>query len=587
MRGDSHNPFMIRHRTVERVVLVAGHGTFQIANQVIRRTARPTAEANIHHAAAKPPPEARNRRLFPIHPQQRAEASVEIAFHNRGIKPFPVPVRRGEIARGLAFAVHADERGENAIGQLRKRKRGIMRREHRVRALLRRVPNPEFAGLHLFRVNIPRDQKHARIRANGMYAQRERVDVRGEARIVQLWRDISDSSCLRVLPRGNAAEEHRLIVAPEVGVQAVVVLHAGIHQRQARRMLQRKAQDRIHQRRRGYEQEPRIARLGTEQIIGVFAILQIQHAGVDLFPKLRLHGKPPLLMRAEPAVLRAFARIGKHDLRVAMRAEKPGKKRWFRRFRVFFEHHARRRRMFEQIQLRLEGQDARDQLVGQDVHREAEHVQVFQEGVAQRERATRAQIGALKAGVEAVEIRLVQRRVKLGNQPLLNAIEPLVLARFGELDVRKHALFAVGKERIVALDGGIVFVPLRNQADDLRLKRACLEVFEHAHALVSLGDIILPEVFVDADGIANSALQVRLAQVDPLVGKLRVGAQQRHKVMGKRVGAACLIGARNAVERDRPHGLIDNREHAVFLALCMNHGQQPAFSACAAQGKLF
>ncbi len=84
--------------------------------------------------------------------------------------------------------------------------------------------------------------------------------------------------------------------------------------------------------------------------------------------------------------------------------------------------------MLEDVQLRFERNDARGELVRHDVHREAVNVQVLQKRVAKAEGAAGVQISALKSGIERVEIRLVLRGVQLRNQPLLNAVEPLILA---------------------------------------------------------------------------------------------------------------------------------------------------------------
>ena len=200
-------------------------------------------------------------------------------------------------------------------------------------------------------------------------------------------------------------------------------------------------------------------------------------------------------------------------------------------------------------------------------------MQVFQECVAQTKRAAAVQINALKACIERVVVRRSKGGVQFGDKPLLDAVEPLVFTGFGKLDIREDAFLTVSEESIVALDIRVVFVPLRNQADNLRLKRARFEILEYADALVAFRNIILPKILIHADRVADAALQVRFAKADPFIRKLRVRAEQRHKVVRKRVGAACLIGADDSVERNAAHRLIDDGKHAVFFASCVENGQ--------------
>ena len=242
-------------------------------------------------------------------------------------------------------------------------------------------------------------------------------------------------------------------------------------------MFKRKAQHRVHQRRRGHKQQPRVRRLAAENFVRVLAVGQVHYGRVHPFAQLGLHSKPPLLVRAEPVVLRAFAGIGKYDARVLMRLQQPRKQRRFGGLRFGFKHHARLGRMLKQFELGFERFDAGEQLVRQNVGRKAVHMQVFQKRVAERQCAVAVEIDRFKANQHRVVVRRVGGGVELGNQLLLDTVEPLVLARFGKLDIPKHALFRVRKERIVALDGGIVFVVLRHEARNLRLKRARFEVF--------------------------------------------------------------------------------------------------------------
>ena len=98
-----------------------------------------------------------------------------------------------------------------------------------------------------------------------------------------------------------------------------MVLHAGVNERQAVRVFECKAQHGIHQRRGGHKQQPRVRRFAAEDFVSVFTIGQVHNGRVYPVAQFGLHGKPSLLVRAEPVVLRAFAGIGKHDARVLMR----------------------------------------------------------------------------------------------------------------------------------------------------------------------------------------------------------------------------------------------------------------------------
>ena len=89
-------------------------------------------------------------------------------------------------------------------------------------------------------------------------------------------------------------------------------------------------------------------------------------------------------------------------------------------------------------------------------------MQIFQERVSEGDCAVAREIGRFKTRIESVIVRWIQRGVQLGDQPLFDAIEPLIFSALRELDIAEHALLGIGQEGIITLDIRVVFVPLGN-----------------------------------------------------------------------------------------------------------------------------
>ena len=119
-----------------------------------------------------------------------------------------------------------------------------------------------------------------------------------------------------------------------------------------------------------------------------------------------------------------------------------------------------------------------------------------------------------------------------------------------------------GKGQQIGLDERIVMHELIVHADfrcivifwhhagDIADHAASLEVFQYADALVSLLHIEAAHILKAADGVADAFIHMRHAEVDPLGAELGFQIEQRHKVAGKRAGAARRFGADDKAHRD-------------------------------------
>ena len=76
-----------------------------------------------------------------------------------------------------------------------------------------------------------------------------------------------------------------------------------------------------------------------------------------------------------------------------------------------------------------------------------------------------------------------------------------------------------------------------------------LKILEDADPLVSLRHIVAVQVLIDGDGVPDALLQLGLAQLFPLEGKLRLLFHQRHKVPGEGLGTPVRLGAHHKLQR--------------------------------------
>ena len=184
--------------------------------------------------------------------------------------------------------------------------------------------------------------------------------------------------------------------------------------------------------------------------------------------------------------------------------------------------------------------------------RVAEHREVHQQRIPrrqpQRRAAQRVELLA-EHGVQRQEIQSV-------------VVGPLLLGGFARQRLQLGVAAQPGKMHIVDLGE---LIKIQKLVVDAVFQRVILfrdepghhtgdlhrlVILEDGNPLVALLHIKLVHVLVGQDGVVDALLQMRVAQVDPLVGKLGALVQQRHKVGGKgRVPPRCL-GAHDAFRRD-------------------------------------
>ena len=92
----------------------------------------------------------------------------------------------------------------------------------------------------------------------------------------------------------------------------------------------------------------------------------------------------------------------------------------------------------------------------------------------------------------------------------------------------------IGRHELIVHLHRRVLRPAGDDADDVAGNGRRIVAFEHADPLVALLDVEPAQILITADGVPYALVaQVGGAQVDPLVGKLRVQLQQGHEVIRK------------------------------------------------------
>ena len=127
-------------------------------------------------------------------------------------------------------------------------------------------------------------------------------------------------------------------------------------------------------------------------------------------------------------------------------------------------------------------------------------------------------------------------------------LEPDVAARLGELDEVDPAAPVKIDQLIVQL--GLPGVrPLGQDAGHMGVDAVRLKILEDADPLVPLRHIVAVQVLIGGDGVPDALLQLGLAQLFPLEGKLRLLFHQRHKVPGEGLGTPVRLGAHHKLQR--------------------------------------